>query len=514
MDVRAAIYCRISSDRDDTKLGVERQEQDCRKLCADRGWTVAGTYVDNDISAADPKKVRPEYRRLLRDIEAGKIDAVVVWAEDRLHRQPIELEEFVRTCDGAGMTQLVTVSGTIDLGTGDGMMVARIKGAVAAEEVRKTKQRVMRRKRQKAEAGEYAGGRRAYGFEKDGITHIPEEAARIREAATRVLEGESLNSIKVDWNAQGVATVSGKTWSHTMLKRLVTSLRTVGRCQHQGEDFAPAAWEPILDRATWEQCCSILGDPSRRRPPASRKYPLTGVLRCGLCKEPLKAMPRGGKRVYGCKAATGGCGKIYARAEAVEQFVFAQVVRWADSPDLRDAIRSEKSEDTETATQLLVANAKDQRQLDQLSTDYTDQIMDRATYIKQSGRLRERMDERSGRIVALRSHSALDRMGGSVADTWDEMNSEDRRMVCLAVLNAIYVHPVEVQGRNQFDPDRLFMDWRYDMWAGVVDGKPFNRVNTDEPIEQTLQEETPWMRRMGEDFRRHALSNWEAQQPQ
>jgi N6-adenosine-specific RNA methylase IME4 len=51
---RCAIYARISSDRDDTQLGVDRQEQDCRKLCADRGWTVSGVYADNDISAADP----------------------------------------------------------------------------------------------------------------------------------------------------------------------------------------------------------------------------------------------------------------------------------------------------------------------------------------------------------------------------------------------------------------------------------------------------------------------------
>ena len=45
-NVRAAIYTRISKDTEDTRLGVERQEKDCRRLCADRGWTVVDVYCD------------------------------------------------------------------------------------------------------------------------------------------------------------------------------------------------------------------------------------------------------------------------------------------------------------------------------------------------------------------------------------------------------------------------------------------------------------------------------------
>ncbi|HYZ02002.1 MAG TPA: recombinase family protein, partial [Candidatus Binatia bacterium] len=58
----AGIYTRISMDRVGGGLGVERQEQDCRELCGRRGWEVAETYRDNDISAYSGKK-RPAYRR-------------------------------------------------------------------------------------------------------------------------------------------------------------------------------------------------------------------------------------------------------------------------------------------------------------------------------------------------------------------------------------------------------------------------------------------------------------------
>src|SRR5579871_4761609 len=119
MAERAAVYARISDDREGLALGVSRQVQDCRRLAEQRGWRVAEVYVDNDASAWRGRS-RPEYRRLLEDVKSGVVDAVVVWALDRLHRAPRELEEFFEVCDAAGVTALASVSGDVDLGTHDG----------------------------------------------------------------------------------------------------------------------------------------------------------------------------------------------------------------------------------------------------------------------------------------------------------------------------------------------------------------------------------------------------------
>ena len=88
--VAAAIYARISSDHDGTSAAVGRQLEDCRAWAQRHGWTVAEEYVDNDISAYSGKR-RPEYARMLDDLEAGRRDAVLVYHLDRLHRQPREL---------------------------------------------------------------------------------------------------------------------------------------------------------------------------------------------------------------------------------------------------------------------------------------------------------------------------------------------------------------------------------------------------------------------------------------
>jgi site-specific DNA recombinase len=95
------VSMRGSRLRDGDQLGVRRQVADCEALADRRGWMVVERYVDDDVSAYAGAG-RPEYRRLLEDLDAGHLDAVLVWHLDRLHRQPKELEEFFDFVDAAG----------------------------------------------------------------------------------------------------------------------------------------------------------------------------------------------------------------------------------------------------------------------------------------------------------------------------------------------------------------------------------------------------------------------------
>jgi len=80
---RAGIYARISQDRTGAGLGVERQRSDCAELARKLDLDVVGLYSDNDTSAYSGKP-RPEYRRLLEDLNAGRIDVVLAWHTDRV----------------------------------------------------------------------------------------------------------------------------------------------------------------------------------------------------------------------------------------------------------------------------------------------------------------------------------------------------------------------------------------------------------------------------------------------
>src|SRR5690625_4025976 len=111
---RAAIYARISSD-DGTALGVGRQIADCEREAQRRGWVIADRYIDNDVSASRGAP-RPEYQRMLTDVRAGRLGAVVVWDVDRLTRTMRELEDVIDFANHRGLA-LASVGGEIDLST-------------------------------------------------------------------------------------------------------------------------------------------------------------------------------------------------------------------------------------------------------------------------------------------------------------------------------------------------------------------------------------------------------------
>src|SRR4029453_13820750 len=85
--IRAAIYARISYDPGGRMVGVDRKREACLRLAASRGWTVVAEYIDNNVSASKySRKARTQYRRLLDDIEAGRMNPVALWLGDRPHK--------------------------------------------------------------------------------------------------------------------------------------------------------------------------------------------------------------------------------------------------------------------------------------------------------------------------------------------------------------------------------------------------------------------------------------------
>src|SRR5271163_3835204 len=126
--LRAACYCRISSDPEDRKEGTQRQREDTAALCEVKGWTIAGFYVDDDKSASNGKQ-RPEWDRLLADIRAGKIDAVAAWDQDRVNRTMDDFMAYKSLFVARGIKLATSNNGDIDLSTPAGELMATIKTA-------------------------------------------------------------------------------------------------------------------------------------------------------------------------------------------------------------------------------------------------------------------------------------------------------------------------------------------------------------------------------------------------
>jgi DNA invertase Pin-like site-specific DNA recombinase len=458
------LYARISSDREGDGLGVARQLRDCERLAADKGWEVAGEYVDDDVSAYSGRG-RPEYARLLDDLRDGIISGVVVYHLDRLHRQPKELEEFFDVCKTAGVYDLATVTGRINLADPDGQFQARILGAVAKKESDDKSRRIRRKHAELAERGKRSGGgSRAYGFERDGVTVRDSEAVIVRECARRFLSGESVRSICSDLNTRGVQTATGKQWSPQTLRRMLGSGRISGQREHRGEIITGAEWPAIIDPAETAQIRARLADPDRRTNKSARRYLLTGgLLRCGHCGEALVARPRsGGLRRYACATGPGfsGCGGTSINADPVEAFVVEMVLYRLDSPELTAAASSRGSEPDAERWQAEIDGAR--KQLEELAQAYGEQQITMAELIAARKPIEARLTAARKQLGKLSRTAALDGYLGNpdaLRESWDTLDLSRQRAIVAALLDRVEVGPAR-RGYNRFDDSRLRPVWR------------------------------------------------------
>lgn len=463
--MHAGVYCRISDDREGAGLGVARQRQDCEALIERRGWTLTEVYVDNDLSAYSGKP-RPAYDRLIEDVRAGTVEAVVAWHPDRLHRSTRELEDFIDVIEASGATVQTVTAGEYDLSTPTGRMNARIVGAVARGESEHKSRRARRKAEELANAGRAnGGGTRPFGFEADRVTVREPEAAEIRAAVARLLAGETSYAVLADWQRRGVTTPTGGRWKATPFRRLMLSPRIAGWRGHKGESVAKAEWPAIVSRDDWDRVGAILRDPARRRGGRPREYLLTGgLLVCGICGTRLFAQPKQGppgepsRPAYACIPRE-GCGRIRTLAEPVDAEVRDVVLAALDGPGLRDALDATDDGHGELLDQLRA----DQDALEGLEVaHYTEGHLSKAGYLKARTKLTERVQatERAlGRRNGAGALRGLPVGQEALRAAWDMGDVGWRRRLLSAVLESVVMKPA-VRGRNFFDPERLEYRWR------------------------------------------------------
>lgn len=458
--VNAAIYARISEDRAGAGLGVTRQVEDCRAEAERRGWDVAEVYVDDDISAYSGK-VRPAYRRLLDDLADGTRDAVIVWHLDRLHRRPIELEDFANICTAAG-AKVATLHGDVDFGTGDGLLVARIMAAVAANESDAKGRRVRRKMDELAATGAPHGGVRPFGYEADKVTVNPAEAKVVKAIAERFLAGESLSSLTTWLNDQGVATAGkAEVWRTSAVRQMLYSARISGQREHRGEIVVQAAWPAIITPAQTARIRAKLDDPARRTNRTARRYLLTGMLRCHHCGTGLSSQPRSGVRRYICKTGQGlsGCGHTYVSAERVEELVAEAVLYRLDTPALADALDGRQRDNADSAA-LSEQITADDAQLQELAGLYAAKAISAKEWMAARSPIEARLTAAKRTAAQLSNTADVARyigQGDALRAQWSELNLDRQRAIVAAVLDHAVIGPPVGNG---FDPSRVRPAWR------------------------------------------------------
>jgi site-specific DNA recombinase len=461
--MRAAIYLRQSQDRNGDGLGVDRQRADVHRLIESRGWTVVAEFVDNDVSALS-RKPRPQFVEMMQRVDAGEFDVIVARHMDRLLRRLAELESVLERCQKT-KTAIVTSADGVDTSTDGGRLVARILSSVAQGEVERTGARQRSAAVQAAQQGRWIGGRRAFGYEADGVTVREDEAALVKAGFADVLAGESTSEVARRWDAAGFATPQGAQWSRTTVKDVLTNPRHAGLRRYRPQEDRPrirqnpelgitgaAEWPAIVDEPTWRAAVRVLCNPGRRKAPLSGKGLLTGLAICGVCGETVhRGGAAHGKPMYRCSSGR----HVSRMSEPVDEYVTAVALARLTQPDAADLWASELPD----ASALMAEADTLRRRRDDIAADYGDGVMTREQFRTANAHVLERLGAIESQIAASGSASPLAIVATEdVRGTWQVLSTAQQRNIIAALMTPVLLLPG--RGTRTFRPETVEIRWK------------------------------------------------------
>lgn len=210
--IRCAIYTRKSTEegleQEFNSLDAQRESGEAYvRSQAGEGWALnPDRYDDGGFTGGNTD--RPALRRLLADIEAGKIDCVVVYKVDRLSRSLLDFAQMMQTFEKQRVA-FVSVTQQFNTGTSMGRLVLNVLLSFAQFE----REIISERTRDKIAAtrrkGKWAGGHPLLGYDVDpnGFKLVvnPDEAERVRAIFGLYLEHESLLPVVRELDVDGQA---------------------------------------------------------------------------------------------------------------------------------------------------------------------------------------------------------------------------------------------------------------------------------------------------------------------
>jgi site-specific DNA recombinase len=334
---------------------------------------------------------------------------------------------------------------------------------LAERESDETRKRVLRAVRANADKGrphgkllygyrrEYDPGTREFiGQEPDSVT-----AEVVREAARRVLAGETPYSIAQDYNGRGIKPPRGseRGWNLTQIKRLCINPGYAGKRVHRGRVVGDAAWPPLLDEGTHLALVAKLGDPRRgSQRDSAIKHLLSGIAVCGVCGGRIRVQKNRGFLAYLCVDGF----HVSRREPDVDEFVTEVVLARLERPDLADVFT--ESADSESAEALAEARGKRARLEGFYDAAAAGELTPQAL-ARIEARLFPEIEAADRRArAAVSSPLVAATAGVDARERWAKLSLPQRREI-ISTLMKVRIMPT-TRGARTFDPEAIQIEWR------------------------------------------------------
>ena len=371
--VRCVIYTRKSVqeglDMEFNSLEAQREAGEVFvKSQASEGWICLPERFD-DGGHTGANTDRPALRRLLADIEAGKVDTVIVYKVDRLSRSLLDFARLMETFEKHRVA-FVSVTQQFNTATSMGRLVLNVLLSFAQFEreiiAERTRDKIAATRRK----GKWAGGHPLLGFDVDPralrLVVNEAEAERVRAIFDLYLLHESLLPVVEELERRGWVNKKwvtrkghargGRLFTRTSLHRLLSNVAYLGKVRYRDE-VHPGEHAGIVDPAVFQQAQDLLqrngrsgGAPVRNKFGALLKG-LVHCTPCGCSMTPAHTTRKGSKRYfyYVCSGAQKRgwktCPSKSIPAAQLEQFVLDQIRCIGRDPVLLQEILSQAREE-------------------------------------------------------------------------------------------------------------------------------------------------------------------------
>src|ERR1700722_3098918 len=272
--LRCAIYTRVSTDQgleqDFNSLDAQREASEAYiKSQAHEGWRLIRDHYD-DGGFSGGSMDRPALQKLLIDVQARRIDVIVVYKVDRLTRSLADFAKLVETFDAHGVS-FVSVTQSFNTTTSMGRLTLNVLLSFAQFEREVTGERIRDKIAASKKKGMWMGGVVPLGYRvEDRVLHIVEDhAAIVRSLFRRYLEAGSVVRLKQRLDAEGFrlpvridgagGSRGGGLFSRGHVYKLLSNPIYVGRIAHKGQIYE-GDHPPIVMLDLWDQVQQSLRD--------------------------------------------------------------------------------------------------------------------------------------------------------------------------------------------------------------------------------------------------------------
>lgn len=435
--LRVALYVRVSGQEQAIKgLSLEAQQEDLQEYCRERGWIVAGLYIDAAKTARKRLGKRTNFLRMLEDVKRGKVDLILFTRLDRWFRSVADYYKVMEVLEAHGCGWKTTQE-QYDTSTAGGRLYINLRLSIAQNEADLCGERIAVVFDSKIRHGTAVSGNCPFGYrvnEEKRLEIVPEQAAIVQDAFQHYKATVSQRG-----TVKYIRDTYGVNWCDATFRRMLHERLYTGYYEKNGRvnpDFCP----PIVSQELFDTVQKLTAN-NAKSSPTGRVYLFTSIITCAECGHKLAGCQHNGKYVYyrcnqhfqrGRCSHNGG-----VREEVVEAWLFENLGRvfqeWRTEWEVKEARRKR--------TAAAVDRAAVRRKLSRLKELYLNEMIDLEDYRRDYEALTALLEEAPAPPPASRPNfEAVEAfLAQDFRQIYDALEREEKRTLWRSIIKEIRI---------------------------------------------------------------------------